>query len=156
MSEDARFSELIGLPNETDVLEVAVRLAANLAGEEGRAIYFGIEGELGVVLAEHDPKGMAAPSFVWLADHRALRQVVQTGQPQQTEFTEAEVSGSAAKGVERLGLSSGAAAPVFVKGRLHGVLAVGGRGAQINAFARLVDLARAVEAGLGQVHEGTA
>ncbi len=145
---------LATLSRVEDVLAAAVRMApAHVApaAEGARAVYFGIEGEIALVLAEHDPSGMTGPAFVWLSDHRALAEVVRTGRPSRVRFSEVGLSGSAKAGAERLQLTHGAAVPVYVGGTLHGVLAVGRRGREITGIEGLVALADAMQVALARV-----
>jgi diguanylate cyclase (GGDEF)-like protein len=148
----AAVAELTKLRHADEVVDAAVRLAADMISPEGnegrRALYFEVDGEHARVVAQSDESARTFTGEVALADHAALAEVVRTLRPVQTAFASDELGDSARLAVEHTRVTHGAAVPIVVEGALHGVLAVGGRGGAIAEFDRLVDLGGVVELAL--------
>jgi diguanylate cyclase (GGDEF)-like protein len=148
----AAVQRLAGIADPTAVLQTATELAAELispsAPKGRRALYFVVEGEVARVVAQVDEAGAPPQPPVRLADHQALAEVVATLTPIRTVLPAAGLGPTARSSGEATQVTHGAAVPVVAAGRLHGVLAVGGRGRPIEEFDRLVDLGRIVELAL--------
>lgn len=146
--DELAFPTLAGRTEPQAIFDEAVRLAAQIAGANARAVYLVVRGDIATVIAEFDPSGGHAPPFVWLHQHHALAEVVRTGAPVGVTFSDATVAPPVRAALGRMQVTGGAAVPVFAWGSLHGVLAVGSRTGKIHGDGALLDLARAVEAAL--------
>lgn len=144
--------ELTRLHEPDEVLVASVRVAAELISPSvsagRRAVYFIVDGDTARVVAQFDESGTEVNEPVALADHPALAEVVEKGRPIRTTFEPPAMGPSARTAIETTQITHGAAVPIVVDDRLHGVLAVGGRGQPIAEFDRLVDLGGVVELAL--------
>lgn len=83
------------------------------------------------VAAEYDESGARLPLGWSVGDHPHLQQVLRTAAPATGSLSPGDVGPSVASVAAAAGLTHVAGAPVFVEGRLSGVLGAAGRGAAI-------------------------
>lgn len=120
----------------TTIMDSAARLAAELTSPAGaggrRASYLGIDGTRMEVRAQFDETGRRAEGVFDLADHPHIVRVVATGEATTGELEPGAVGPSVTAMIGPMGITHGAWAPVFVDGRLHGVLGTAGRGRPVD------------------------
>lgn len=138
--------ELSASLSPADVLATSCRLAAELSSPPTtlgrRAQYMRVSDGVVTIVAQYDETGCEVTDTFFAAEHPHMQLVMETGEPLQGVY-EPEMTGPRLrKLIEGIGgIKSAIYVPVFVDGRVDGVLTVPKRG---EAFAELFDQCVAV------------
>jgi DNA-binding CsgD family transcriptional regulator len=136
--------------NVANILEMGTRLAAEIASPPNgprRAAYFLVEDGVVTPFIECDSLNVRIGRTFALEEHPFFSEIVASGEPRSGEFASRPIGPQVREIAAATGVTAGAAVPIALGGSLHGILAVGARGAEVSdALMRsLIDLGLMVE-----------
>lgn len=152
------FDELLALnvfEIERGAVDLGTRLAASIAapaGAERRAAYYLLKDDRLTPFVEQDTSDARVDISFEVSEHPVFYDIVARGKALSGTLEINRIGPHVRKIATVTGVKAGAGVPVYRGNALHGILAVGSRGAEPpkELLGRLADLGRLVELALGQ------